>query len=205
MVAETSAIDDRFGVVIHRLVASIRQDARVHGRDHYHRSMLLPMDGSEASGGDPARQQRFTGHNYVAPAFSPDGRWMAYHSNSRTESGLCAAIPGPGGKWRFRPTAAPSRSGRAPARSCSTPARTPDHDGVVHRDWRWFTASKPRAWADTQFLPRNEGSVTPADRSTFTRRRAGGDGLVPENERFGRQDKLVFVFNFFDELRRLRR
>ena len=63
--------------------------------------MLLPIDGSEAAGWRPGTPTTFlTGHSDVAPAFSPDGRWMAYASNASGPNQIYVQpFPGPGGKW----------------------------------------------------------------------------------------------------------
>jgi serine/threonine-protein kinase len=55
----------------------------------------------------------------VLPAFSPDGRWLAYQSN---ESGpyevYVRPFPGPGAAGRSRPVAADTPCGPAPRTSC---------------------------------------------------------------------------------------
>jgi hypothetical protein len=62
-----------------------------------------------------------------------------------------------------------------------------------------FIADKPRVWSDRPFR------VRPGFRSYDLH--PDGDRVVmapaPEGESSLKQDKLVFIFNFFDELRRI--
>ena len=133
-------------------------------------------------------------------AFSPDGRWIAYTSN---ESGtlevyvraFAATMRGGGGRWPISNT-----GGRAPGWSPNgrellylagdqimTVGYTANHDS--------FVAEKPRVWA---------AGV----------RSAGGFDLAPDGGRVAvsvavgtpgvpaQEHSVVFVMNFFDELRR---
>jgi hypothetical protein len=62
-----------------------------------------------------------------------------------------------------------------------------------------FATDTPHVWVDRRFLPR-PGFISFAlhpDGERFALAAAS------ENESAVRQDKLVFIFNFFDELRRL--
>jgi hypothetical protein len=62
-----------------------------------------------------------------------------------------------------------------------------------------FHADKPRLWSERQFVPR------PGIRS-FTLHPDGERVVLaaaPDTESAVKQDKLVFIFNFFDELRRI--
>src|SRR5205823_10477928 len=45
--------------------------------------MILPIEGNESIGWKPGKPYAFlsTPYDEVEPAFSPDGRWMAYQSN----------------------------------------------------------------------------------------------------------------------------
>ena len=81
--------------------------------------MTVPLDLSDPEHPTPGKPEAVleTEAVEVAPAFSPDGHWMAYTSD---ESGrpeiLVRAFPGPGGKWRVSTeggvTSAWSRNGR---------------------------------------------------------------------------------------------
>ena len=66
--------------------------------------MILPLEGDEASGWRPGKPIVFLNSPFSErePMFSPDGRWLAYHSNKsgRTEV-YVHPFPGPGGKWQI--------------------------------------------------------------------------------------------------------
>jgi Tol biopolymer transport system component len=166
--------------------------------------MILPMEGNEASGWKPGRPYVFlsTPLNESEPVFSPDGRWVAYASN---ESSLQAndvyvrPFPGPGGKWQIS-----TDGGNQPAWSRSGRElfyRTPEGRLMVVSytvEGDSFRADKPQAVAET----RTNNTI-----------RGRAYALHPDSQRFAvaatpqdtgaKQDKVVFVFNFFDELRRL--
>jgi eukaryotic-like serine/threonine-protein kinase len=165
--------------------------------------MILPMEGRETSGWKPGKPYVFlsTPVNEIWPTFSPDGRWIAYGSN---ESGLGAndiyvrPFPGPGGKWQIS-----TAGGTFPAWSRNNRElfyRTPDGQIMVvsyTADGDSFQADKPRPVAET--------------RTTAV---VGGRSYAvhPDGQRFvvatapqetAKQDKVVIVSNFFDELKRL--
>jgi serine/threonine-protein kinase len=86
--------------------------------------LILPVEGNDTAGWTPGKPSVFVDSpaGEQRPAFSPDGRWLAYHSN---ESGVAQVyvrpFPGPGGKWRSRPKAVHRPRGRKPrASSCSS-------------------------------------------------------------------------------------
>ena len=170
--------------------------------------MILPMEGDEASGWKPGTPTVFLNPPFSeeAPMFSPDGRWIAYTS---TESGQSEVhvrpFPGPGGKWQIS-----TNGGNTP-----TWSRARRELFYATRDQRImrvpfsvevdsFHAEKPQAAATPGYFPRQSGiSLT-----------ARSFDLHPDGERFAmaaasnvdaerKQDKVVFVFNFFDELRRI--
>ena len=69
--------------------------------------MLLPMEGDEGSGWKPGNPTVFLGgaFNQRAPAFSPDGRWLAYESNqSGTYNIYVRPYPGPGAQTQISPS-----------------------------------------------------------------------------------------------------
>ena len=121
-----------------------------------------------------------TGAAELEPTFSPDGKWIAYAS---TEAGRAEIyvrpFPGPGGK-RLR-LARLERIRVVPY-------------GIEGDSFR---ASKPQPWSDVRFVPRQ---------------RQRSVDLHPDGNRFAiaaagaaqtKQDKVVLILNFFDELTRV--
>ena len=80
--------------------------------------MVLPMEGDDRSGWKPGTPTRFTSGPFVErePAFSPDGRWIAYVSN---ESGRDEVTR------RHSPTAGHARQCRAAAETSPRVTRQP--------------------------------------------------------------------------------
>jgi serine/threonine-protein kinase len=169
--------------------------------------MMLPMDGDGRSGWRPGTPTTFLkGQTESEPAFSPDGRWIAYQSN---ESGLTQVyvrpFPGPGGKWLIS-----TDGGTFPVWSRARKELLyagPDNRimMVSYTAGETFSAEKPRPWAETRFLPRFRGFSGGIGRSFDLH--PDGERVaiapVPENEHIEKQDKLIFILNFFDELRRI--
>jgi eukaryotic-like serine/threonine-protein kinase len=141
--------------------------------------------------------------NEVHPAFSPDGRWMAYATD---ESGSYEVdvrpfpVTAAGGKWQIS-----SGGGREPKWS---------HDGknlfFMTLDNRImvasytgkgdsFSASKPRTWSETQlYSPTSDPNfdVSP-----------DGSRIAAVLSRYATEETkgpahVTFLLNFFDELRR---
>ncbi len=166
--------------------------------------MTLTMEGNEKSGWKPGEPKPFVNSpfNEEQPAFSLDGRWLAYQSN---ESGrfevYVRPFPGPGGKWQIS-----TGGGAFPKWSRNGKElfyRAPDSKIMVANysaSGDSFHAEKPRVWSSGQFQ--------------FFRRRVGTNfDLHPDGKRFAvlkapgtesqpAVNKVTFIFNFFDELRR---
>ena len=142
---------------------------------------ILPMEGDETSGWKPGKPTVFLNGLFAEdePMFSPDGRWLAYSSN---ESGrfevYVRPFPGPGGRWLISTS------------------------GGIFPTWSRKRSelfySNTELWSEAHFTPRP---------------RQRGFDVHPDGDRFAlapfveptttRQDKVVFIFNFFDELRRI--
>jgi serine/threonine-protein kinase len=164
--------------------------------------MMLPMEGDEVSGWRPGKPTVFLSTPFAEldPVFSPDGRWVAYTSQETGRGEVYVRpFPGPGGKWRVStdggsfPTWSRTRSELFYA--------SPDNHLMVAPyavEANSFKADKPRVWSQRRFMTR---PGRPFDLHPDGERFA----LVtaPENVTAVQQDKLVFIFNFFDELRRV--
>jgi Tol biopolymer transport system component len=166
--------------------------------------MILPMEGDDASGWKPGQPTVFlnTPSAEREPMFSPDGQWLAYHSNESGRNEVYVRpFPGPGGRLQIS-----TGGGTYPTWSRTKHELFYGLTGqimvapfAVAGDS--FRAEKARLWSDGRYLER-----------------AGNRGfdLHPDGERFAvafapaaqtpsgtKQDKVVFMFNFFDELRRI--
>lgn len=163
--------------------------------------MILPIDGDAKRGPSPGKPTVFLGTPAVEayPEFSPDGRWIAYVSRE----GVIAPevyvrpFPGPGGKWRIS-----TEGGVFPHWSQTAHELLFTNQGKV-----WFApytatgdafrAGKPQLWAPTEF--RDNGLNYPYDIHPDGKRLA----LTAVQERVGVQDKVVFISNFFDYVKKV--
>ena len=161
--------------------------------------MMLQVDGDETSGWKPGTPTVFLNGPYAEtlPAFSPDGRWIAYTS---TEGGLpevyVRPYPGPGGKWKVSNGFGTQPMWSAARRELfyTTAVRTIQ---VVSYEIAGteFQAAKPRPWSTTRFRlrPSSVGRALTLhpDGTRFA--------LAPESIATTppRYDKLVAVFNAF--------
>jgi len=169
----------------------------------------LPLDLSEPEHPQPGKPELFlrTPFNEMEPAFSPDGRWVAYTSN---ESGRFEVYvrPFPGGipsgstKWQIS-----TAGGRYPIWSSNGRElfyETPDNRIMVSTYTAKadsFAADKPRLWSNTQIMDLFGTAVWNLDLSPDGKRFA----VFPRPEATGEQKGSVHVtvlLNFFDELRR---
>ena len=135
------------------------------------------------------------------PAFSPDGRWIAYASN---ESGAyqvyVRAFPDKGGKWQI------SNSGGAyPVWSRNGHElffRTLDSRIMVASysvKGESFVADKPRVWSEKKIA--DIGLVSNYDLAPDGKRIAALMPVeTPEDQKA--QSHVIFLENFFDEVRR---
>ena len=165
--------------------------------------MILPMEGDEKSGWKPGKPSAFlaTGAAEMEPTFSPDGRWIAYASQEAGRMDVYVRpFPGLGGKWLIS-----SDGGSYPMWSRTRHELffvSPDQHIMVAPyavEGDSFRAGKPTTWSTVRFVQRQ---------------RQRSVDLHPDGDRFAiaaasaataptKQDKVVLVLNFFDELKRL--
>ena len=164
-------------------------------------TMPLENDGAELRVGKPEifLQTQFSERS---PSFSSDGRWLAYYSD---ESGryqvYVRAFPDKGGKWQVS-----TNGGAYPVFSRNGPElfyRDEDYRIMVV-SYRVkddsFVAENPRVWSETKIanLALNGASydVAPDGKRIVA--------LIPAEtaETQQAQNQVIFLENFFDELRR---
>ena len=138
------------------------------------------------------------------PSFSPDGRWMVYVSNeSGTRQVYVRAFPDKGGKWQISIS-----SGLYPIWSRNGHDlffRTDDNQIMVASytvKGDSFVADKPRVWSEKQI--RVIAGVTGAKSVDLAPDGKRIVALMPAEtaEAQKAQNHVIFLENFFDELRR---
>ena len=166
--------------------------------------MILPMEGDEVSGWKPRKPYAFlnTPAAELSPSFSPDGHWLAYQSN---ESGRMEVhvrpFPKREGSWPVS-----DGGGQAP-----TWSRAKDELLYLTLDNQImaasytvigdsFRAEAPKLWTERRIL-RGPTFRRMMDLHPDGERVAAA--VATESQAEDRQDKVVFFFNFFDELRRI--
>jgi eukaryotic-like serine/threonine-protein kinase len=136
------------------------------------------------------------------PAFSPDGRWLAYTS---TESGTfqfyVRAFPDKGGKWQIS-----NAGGAYPMWSRSGHElffETLDNHimaAAYHGEGRFLLADKPRPWSGRQIegtIDSKNVDLAPDCKRNVALMPATEAKAAPES-----QSHVVFLENFLDELQR---
>jgi serine/threonine-protein kinase len=161
----------------------------------------LEGEGGELRAGKPEVLLQ-TAANERSPSLSPDGRWVAYFSDeSGTTQVYVRAFPDKGGKWQISNSGGTypmwSRNGHellfeTPDQKIMAAAYTVKGDS--------FVADKPRMWSDRQLG--GPGQNRNVDISPDGKRIAALMPAAESKESQEAQNHVVFIENFFDELRR---
>src|SRR5262249_8119304 len=141
-----------------------------------------------------------------SPMFSPDGRWIAYVSNEAGDTNssdvYVRPFPGPGGRWRVS-----TEGGVYPRWSTAAHEllfASPNQGKVMFTkysvDGDSFRADKPQVWPPTGM--RVAGFLTGSTYDLHPDGKRLALAAVREQSNVS-QDKVVFVFNFFDYLRKI--
>jgi Tol biopolymer transport system component len=170
--------------------------------------MMLRLDGDEASGWRPAQPTVFL-KGADDPMFSPDGRWLAYVSTTRSLSYVPASsrggpevfvqpFPGPGGPWQISTDGGtnPAWSPRRPELFYGTPANQIMVTLYATRGDS-FQHAKPRLVSDARFAPRIPG------RSFDVHPDGDRFALARAEDATSKRTHVTLIFNFLDELRRI--
>jgi serine/threonine-protein kinase len=166
--------------------------------------MILPIEGDEASGWKPGKPFAFLNSTFDEqdPHFSPDGRFLAYHSNETSLPEIYVR-PFPSGVGK---TQISSGGGLYPTWSSSRREllyQTVSQQQIMVATYAVkgdsFTADKGRLWSPGRFQAR------PRLRSYDLHPDGNRLAVAPvlDAQAQTKQDKVVFVFNFFEELRRI--
>jgi len=164
----------------------------------------LPIDITDPEHPKPGQPEVFlrTPLNEGVPAFSPDGRWIAYgvQESGRKEI-FVRPFPGPGGPWQISVGGGDypvwSRDGR------TLLFKTNDNkimEAPYHAKGDSFVAERPRLWSDTRFGTSGIDRGRPYDLSPDGKRLV--IPLFPEQEARKGNIHVTFLLNFFDEVRR---
>jgi len=165
--------------------------------------MTLAIVGDEKSGWKPGELKPFVNSAFGEwePAFSPDGRWLAYMSyESGSPEVYVRPFPGPGGKWQIS-------TGGGGYPKWSHNGKELFYETLNNKimavsysaSGDSFHADKPQLWSPGQFTERGAGIYNfdlHPDGKRFAVLKA------PGTEQAAAMNKVSFIFNYFDELRR---
>ena len=174
-------------------VLAFREIGRNTGSDIW----MLPIEGDEVSGWKPGKPTVFlAGPSAESDAsFSPDGQWLAYQSDESGQNQVYVRpFPGPGGRVQVS-TAGGSMPRWSRRRKelfyASSAQEIMMATYMVQGDA--FRVDKPSLWAKGPFV---SFDLHPdGERVAIVR--------AQESQSPARPGKVVFVFNFFEEIRRL--
>jgi serine/threonine-protein kinase len=168
--------------------------------------MLLPLNQKGGTPTGPPKPFLNTVAQEVTPAFSPDGRWVAYVSNeSGRNSVYVRPYPGPGGQRLVAPEGTDPTWSRARRELVYL---GPDQRLMVATysvAGDSFRTESTRPWASARAIARTRGLVG-FDGRAFDLHPDGNRAIgawAPESAPLPVQNTVILAFNFFEELRRL--
>jgi serine/threonine-protein kinase len=166
--------------------------------------MILPFEGSsmtELKAGKPYVFPTGRG-NATTPAFSPDGKFLAYtsYASGRAEIHV-RPFPGPGGEWVVSSGGGNNSAwSRARQELFYNTLGSDNHIMVVpyRIEGQAFVAEKPRVWSSARFMTRR-------GRSWALHPDGNRIAMAPaaEMNTIEKQNTFVVVLNFLDEVRRV--
>ena len=116
--------------------------------------MTMSVDGNEKSGWKLGQPKPFvnTPFNELLPAFSPDGRWIAYESSeSGTYEIYVRPFPVPGGRWQVSAGGGTYPIGHEMGKAFLPRADLKIMVSAYTGSGDSFRADKPRVWFTGQF------------------------------------------------------
>jgi hypothetical protein len=162
--------------------------------------MVLPMEGSDEAGWKAGSPFVFLSTRSPGPdpAFSPDGRWVAYSSlETGSRQIIVRPFPGPGDRWQVS-----TAGGSAPVWSrAQAELLFRGADGNIMAapyaaSGKSFKSETPRPWMQGGTA---KGVIPSFDLHPDGQRVAG----PPMRTEPDQPNTLAFVFNFFEEAKRL--
>jgi Tol biopolymer transport system component len=163
--------------------------------------MTLSIEGDEKSGWKPGEPKPFINGAFDerSPAFSPDGRWLAYMSNELGSYDLYVrAFPGPGGKWQISTGVSYPKWSRNGMELFYGSAGGKLMMVTYTASGDIFRFDKPQLWSPSPFTERagnNDSFDIHPDGKRVAVLKASGIDQPPA------YNKVSFILNFFDELR----
>ena len=170
--------------------------------------MILPVEGDESSGWKPGQPTAFLNSpaSERGPTFSPDGRWLAYHSQESGRSEVYVRpFPGPGARVMVSSGGGETSSWSRTRPELVFTSPAVDYTRVLmvapyRTNKDSFRADKPRLWAERGsalrfLLGQRNFALHPDGMRVAIPPPPEGEAIV--------QNHLTFVLNFFDELRHI--
>jgi Tol biopolymer transport system component len=171
---------------------AFREIGRETGSDIW----MLPVDGDEISGWKPGKPTVFLDGRFdeTGANFSPDGKWLAYQSDESGENQVYVR-PFPGKSGRVQVSTAGGSSPRWSQNGKELFFLSGDEEIMVATyttQGDTFRADKPQLWVKGPFT---SFDLHPDGRVAVVK--------ATKSQSPTRSDRLAFVFNFFDEIRRV--